>query len=154
MTFSTDPDKPNYIGLINESVHTKDDIDIGDIFAINKYFLVVKRGFINIHYYYIPLNKVEGWDGHVLWLTLSDKEIKSYERTTVPNPIRYYVKDFPYQKIPPFVPEIKKIPPRPLIENDQNVIINDDSIDIHKCDLCDIIFNHEEEFAEHINLTH
>lgn len=48
---------------MNHSVHTVDDMDIGDIFAINRQFIVVVRGFLNIHYYYIPLNKVEGWDG-------------------------------------------------------------------------------------------
>jgi hypothetical protein len=36
--------------LIDESVHTSDDIDIGDIEAVSKSFVVVKRGFINIHY--------------------------------------------------------------------------------------------------------
>ena len=34
----------NYVKLINESVHTSDDIDIGDIFAVNKNFIVVVRG--------------------------------------------------------------------------------------------------------------
>ena len=34
----------NWTELINKSVHSADDIDIGDI------EIVVKRGFINIHY--------------------------------------------------------------------------------------------------------
>jgi hypothetical protein len=38
MSPSVDPEKLNYIGLINESVHTSDDKDIGDVFAINKTF--------------------------------------------------------------------------------------------------------------------
>lgn len=59
--------------LIDESVHTSDDIDIGDIEAVSKSFVVVKRGFINIHYYYIPMSRIEGWDGHVLWLKVSEK---------------------------------------------------------------------------------
>ncbi len=37
--------KPNWTGLINESVHTSDDKDIGDIEAVNRDFVVVKRGF-------------------------------------------------------------------------------------------------------------
>ena len=49
------------ISLIDESVHTYDDIDIGDVYAISRNFIVVKRGFVNIHYYYIPVKKVEGW---------------------------------------------------------------------------------------------
>lgn len=44
MSVSVNPEKSNYIGLINESVHTSDDKDIGDVYAMNKYFLVVKRG--------------------------------------------------------------------------------------------------------------
>ena len=46
--------KPSWIDLINESVHTSDDIDIGDVDAVSRDFIVVKRGFVNVHYYYIP----------------------------------------------------------------------------------------------------
>ena len=75
------PMKGKCMDLINESVHTVDDIDIGDIDAVNVDFIVVKRGFVNIHYYYIPIHQVEGWDGHVLWLKKTEDEIKSkYER--------------------------------------------------------------------------
>jgi hypothetical protein len=46
---------------INESVHTNDyndDIDMSDIMAVSRDFVVVKRGFVNVHYYYIPISKV------------------------------------------------------------------------------------------------
>jgi hypothetical protein len=43
----------DWISLINESVHTYDDIDIGDIYAVSRNFIVIKRGFVNVHYYYI-----------------------------------------------------------------------------------------------------
>ena len=93
MTIPTD--RPKLIDLINESVHTSDDIDIGDILAINRDFVVVKRGFVNVHYYYIPISKVEGWDGHVLWLRITENEVKAnYERDKIPDPSRYYVKDY------------------------------------------------------------
>jgi precorrin isomerase len=39
-----------WIDLINESVHTSDDIDIGDIIAVSRDLVVVKRGFVNVHY--------------------------------------------------------------------------------------------------------
>ena len=75
--------KPSWIDLINESVHTSDDVDIGDIDAVSRDFIVVKRGFVNIHYYYIPIGKVEGWDGHVLWLKVPEEYVKkNYERCT------------------------------------------------------------------------
>ena len=56
-------EKKEWRDLLNESVHTSDDVDIGDIYAVSRNFIVVMRGLINIHYYYIPINKVEGWDG-------------------------------------------------------------------------------------------
>ncbi|MGI0050110.1 MAG: hypothetical protein ACRD8K_00095, partial [Nitrososphaeraceae archaeon] len=61
-------EKKEWISLIDESVHTYDDIDIGDIDAVSRNFIVVKRGFLNVHYYYIPIKTVEGWDDNVLWL--------------------------------------------------------------------------------------
>jgi len=36
-------EKKSWIDLINESVHTSDDIDIGDIDAVSRDFIVVKR---------------------------------------------------------------------------------------------------------------
>jgi hypothetical protein len=53
---SSPPEEPrkSWMDLINESVHTSDDIDIGDIMAVSWDFVVVKRGFVNVHYYYIP----------------------------------------------------------------------------------------------------
>ncbi len=72
--------KPSWIDLINESVHTSDDVDIGDIDAVSWDFIVVKRGFVNIHYYYIPIGKVEGWDGHVLWLNVPEEYVKKIMR--------------------------------------------------------------------------
>ena len=41
-------DKKEWISLIDESVHTYDDIDIGDVYAISRNFIVVKRGFVII----------------------------------------------------------------------------------------------------------
>ncbi len=37
-------DRKNWIDLMNESVHTSDDVDIGDIDAVSRDFIVVKRG--------------------------------------------------------------------------------------------------------------
>ncbi len=91
---STVPSIMSWINLIDESVHTQDDVDIGDVDAVNRDFIVVKRGFVNVHYYYIPRNKVEGWDGHILWLKITEQELKTkYESVAkIPDPSRYYVK--------------------------------------------------------------
>jgi hypothetical protein len=58
--------KKTWTDLMNKSVHTSDDINISDISAVSRDFIVVKRGFVNVHYYYISISKVEGWDGRVL----------------------------------------------------------------------------------------
>jgi hypothetical protein len=51
------------------------------------------RGLINIHYYYIPINKVEGWDSNVLWIKITENHVKeNYERNILPNPKQYYIK--------------------------------------------------------------
>jgi hypothetical protein len=51
MTSSNEPsvsykENKDWISLINESVHTYDDIDIGDIYAVSRNFIVIKRGFV------------------------------------------------------------------------------------------------------------
>jgi hypothetical protein len=82
-----------WMDTINESVHTSDDHDIGDIEAVNRDFIVVKRGFVNVHRYYIPISKVQGWDGNVLWLSIPEEMVNTnYERDTIPDPSLYYVK--------------------------------------------------------------
>jgi hypothetical protein len=62
--------------LLNESVHTDDDHDIGDIEAVNREFVVIKRGFVNVHRYFIPAEKIAGWNGNVLWLKITEEEVK------------------------------------------------------------------------------
>lgn len=98
-----DSSKLKYVRLINQSVHTSDDIDIGDIFAVSKNIIVVVRGYINVHYYYIPIDKVEGWDGKVLWLNITEQQVKNYERhDAYPDSSEYFVNDSPpFDKIPP-----------------------------------------------------
>ena len=51
----------------------------------------------NRYYYYIPVNKVEGWDEQVVWLTITEQEAKEkYEKDSEPNPSEYYIKDQGY----------------------------------------------------------
>ena len=110
--------KKSWIDLINESVHTSDDVDIGDIDAVSRDFIVVKRGFVNVHYYYIPIGKAEGWDGNILWLKVPEEYVrKNYERDVVPDASRYYVKDFPgYTAVYPEVEVILPKYSRPVLQ--------------------------------------
>jgi hypothetical protein len=160
--------KKTWIALIDESVYTSDDVDIGDIDAVSRDFIVVKRGFVNIHYYYIPVSKVEGWDGNVLWLKITEEEvIRKYERDDiVPDPSRYYVKDDPrYTTV--YYPELTMIPSkytRSLYKSATTTVTaamntiqppSDNVSPVYRCDLCnESKFKTEDELSNHVSIQH
>jgi hypothetical protein len=135
--------------LIDESVHTSDDIDIGDIEAVSKSFLVVKRGFINIHYYYIPMNRIEGWDGNVLWLNIPEELVKeTYERNRSPDPNYFYVKDFPYYGV--LLSPLTLIPSPYIAPSYANIAKLEESAPrAFRCELCEQVFRTEDELNKH-----
>jgi hypothetical protein len=91
---SKESETKSVLDLTQEPVHTNDNKDLGDIDAISKDSIVVKRGFQDVHYYSIPISKVEGWDGHVVWLKIPETEvINNYESNEEPDKSRYYTKD-------------------------------------------------------------
>jgi hypothetical protein len=91
---SKESETKSVLDLTQEPVHTVDNKDLGDIEAMNKDSIVVKRGFRDVYYYYIPISKVEGWDGHVVWLKMSETEvINNYESHEQPDKLRYYTKE-------------------------------------------------------------
>ena len=143
----------SWIDLINESVHTSDDVDIGDIDAVSRDFIVVKKGFINIHYFYVPIGKVEGWDGNVVWLKVPEEYVKrNYERDTVPDPSRYFVKDFPgYTGV---YPEVQVILPRYTrpVYTAKNTTRED--FRTYVCELCQTAFDTEDELSQHVSTSH
>lgn len=134
---------------MDESVHTCDDSDIGDIEAVSKSFVVVKRGFINIHYYYIPMIRIEGWDGHVLWLNVSEEIVKNkYERDKPPDPNYFYVKDFPYYCV--LYSPLPLIPSRYIAPSYANIVKLEESAPrVFRCDLCEQVFTSEDELSKH-----
>lgn len=139
-----------WIDMINESVHTSDDVDIGDIEAVNRNFIVIKRGFVKVHYYYIPVNAVEGWDGHVLWLKSTEEHVKAnYERAKTPDPNFYYIKDFPYYSTT-YMP-LPLAPSRYILPSYRTVAKLDPNFPrSYRCDLCDMHFESEEDLSKHI----
>lgn len=153
-----------WIDLLNESVHTSDDQDIGDIEAVNRDFVVVKRGFVNVHRYYIPTNKIEGWDGNVLWLKMTQEEIKrNYQKDdVVPDPTRYLIKDYEsfyrYAVYPPVewttarytAPSSYPMPPPAATAE----IAAEPQPWAYKCDLCGTTFRDDQELSKHVSTTH
>ena len=139
---------------INESVHTSDDQDIGDVEAVNRDFIVVKRGFVNVHRYYIPISKVQGWDGNVLWLSISEETVKAnYDRdTTIPDPSIYYVKGEEDKFTGTQWKEFARIEPRctpPQYPITPKGAKEEEPI-VYKCVLCDGTFMTDEEFRRHV----
>ena len=161
---SSDKPSPNekteWKDLLNESVHTTDDVDIGDIYAVGKNFVVVMRGLINIHYYYIPISKVEGWDGKVLWLKITEKQVRdNYERNILPDPKQYYIKSYPDYDTSyvGYFYSVPMIPPK-YADQTQTQYIKETTPQenvpmIYKCDLCNEVFNSEDELDKHIDVA-
>jgi hypothetical protein len=149
--------KKNWEEMIDQSVHTADDIDIGDIDALSRDFIVVKRGYLNEHYYYIPITKVEGWDGNVLWLKIKEDEVKSkYERQIVPDPSRYYIKgDYSDYSTTTF-PELKTIHPKYQKPSSRAaaIIPPDDPNRQYGCALCEKLFKTQDELTNHVATAH
>jgi hypothetical protein len=152
----------DWIDLLNESVHTSDDIDIGDVYAVSRNFVVVMRGFVNVHYYYIPIPKVEGWDGNVLWLKVTENYVKNnYERATLPDPQRYKIKDYTYYKeVNDNYFLLPVIPPRYVIPKPSNNQIYNESTSnnnppiVYTCDLCKQTLNSQNQLDKHIETRH
>lgn len=151
---STAPSKMDWPDMLNESVHTSDDVDIGDVYAFSRDFVVIKRGIINkIHYYYIPINKVEGWDGNVLWLKITEQEAKDCERDRNPDPLRYSLKDYPVY-IGATYPELMIISPKGEKIAYTDTPVQGEERVTYRCDLCDDQFRNEEELSRHVSASH
>ena len=156
-SISSEEKRKDWLSLINESVHTYDDIDIGDVYAVSRNFIVVKRGFVNVHYYYIPIKKVEGWDDNVLWLKITEEEVKEkYERDIIPDPNQYFVKEYPYytgftsynyplpiivRRYPEAYEDVTKSSPEKNVPR------------IYRCDLCEESFASEDELDKHVDIA-
>ena len=135
--------------MINQSVHTADDGDIGDIDALSRDF-VIKRGYLNEHYYYVPIARAEGWDGNVLWLNVTEDKVKSnYERKIVPNPSRYYIKDSPMYSAQ--FPELRLIPPKYKRPDRSAAIILPGHLKVYGRALCEETFKTERELSHNVD---
>jgi hypothetical protein len=156
------PDEPSsWTDLINESVHTSDDQDIGDVEAVSRNFIVVKKGLVNVHRYYIPLHRVEGWDGKVVWLKMTEETVKTnYERDAVPDPYNYHYSSAP--RVDPsnvvhrFQINMPKIPPR--AQEEKPFLVSQESSReeerVFLCNLCNAAFKTDDELGSHVESNH
>jgi hypothetical protein len=155
-------DEPSsWTDLINESVHTSDDQDIGDIEAVSRNLIVVKKGLVNVRRYYIPLHRVEGWDGKVVWLKIPEDAVKAnYERDAAPDPYNYHYSSAPTvdpsNVVRRFQINMPKIPPRAHEEKPFLVSRGSSGEEerVFLCNLCNATFKTEDELSSHIVSTH
>ncbi len=175
MSSISESEKSSWMDVTNESVHTSDDVDIGDIEAINRDFIVIKRGYIHVHRYYVPMTKVEGWDGHVVWLKITEEEVKrNYERDRVPDPSSYYIQDESYAEARPYTKAY--FPEMPIIEakGSTHILPSITSTEKSKaeafggkateehrgsargytCELCGSNFSTEDDLSSHVMSSH
>ncbi len=105
---------------------------------------------MNIHFYYIPINKVEGWGGHISWLEFTEQFVKdSYERDRTPDPNYYHVKDFPYYSN--LYPQLLLIPAKYIAPPYANIAkLGESEPRILRCDLCEQVFSSEEQLSKHM----
>jgi hypothetical protein len=156
------PDEPSsWTDLINKSVHTSDDQDIGDIEAVSRNFIVIKKGLVNVHRYYIPLHRVEGWDGKVVWLKIAEDAVKAnYERNAAPDPYKYHYSSAPTvdpsNVVRRFQINMPKIPPRG--QEEKPFLVSQESSGNEEraflCNLCNTAFKTDDELSSHIESTH
>jgi hypothetical protein len=148
-------EKATWKGLIGESVHTSDDKDIGDIEAVSRDFVVVKRGRRHVHRYYIPTNRVEGWDGDTLWLFATEDEVKeNYERKAIPDHTRYYITDVGDNAMyygSGRLPELRIFQTRYAKPTYPAVAA---STGVYRCDLCESTYPTGEELSSHVLASH
>lgn len=151
----------SWTDLIGESVHTSDDQDIGDIEAVSRNFIVVKKGFVKVTRYYIPLHKVEGWDGKVVWLKISEEDVeKDYERNTTPDPYNYHYSSAPTvdtsNVLRRFQINMPKIPPR--TQEERPFLVSQErpaqEQAVFKCILCSSKFKSDDELSDHVETSH
>jgi hypothetical protein len=149
--------------LIKRSVYTSDDQDIGDIEAVSRNFIVVKKGLVIIHRYYILLHRVEGWDGNADWIKIPEELVmSSYESDAPPDPLNYHYSGAPLvdgsNVITRFQINLPQIPPKNLEERPfvmaQETSEQSRRQQTFRCDLCNSTLSTDDELSSHIALKH
>jgi hypothetical protein len=103
------------------------------------------------------VKRVEGWDGRVLWLNVTEDEVKSsYERDRTPDSSTYYMEAHPDYSGLAAPPEYSFPSPFPHIplklsryEKEVKVPAGDVPR-VYNCPLCNEIFQSEEELGNHV----
>lgn len=74
----------DFDNLSNLSIYTSDNVNLGKINSISKNHLLVKFDENDHHNYRFPLDLVDKWDGHSLWLRITSNESNQYICNSTP----------------------------------------------------------------------
>lgn len=75
----------DFKNLKNKFVHTMDGDLLGTIESLNKDCIMVKKNVTHAIYYNIPRDKFERWDGHALWLNITERQASQNHISTTNN---------------------------------------------------------------------
>jgi hypothetical protein len=64
---------------IDKEVKTIDDKMVGKIRSVTKDFIQITKGILAKQYYFVPKYYIQGYDGEVIWLALTEDELKQFE---------------------------------------------------------------------------
>lgn len=81
------------------TLHTIYAVVIGDLYAVSRNFRVVIRRNNKYSLLLYSYNKVEAWDYNVLWLRITENEVKTNMKDKIPSPRQYFIKDYLYYTV-------------------------------------------------------
>ena len=89
----------NWDEVIKKEARGKNDEDLGEVQEVGDTYVLVQKGLISKHKFYIPKYLAEGYDGNTLWFKVSEEEAKStFVRDSAPAAdeyARYKTSDVP-----------------------------------------------------------
>ncbi|HET7391097.1 MAG TPA: hypothetical protein VFJ51_09760 [Nitrososphaeraceae archaeon] len=85
--------------VIDKTVKSSDNQDIGKVESVSTYYLESKEGHVSKKHYYIPKYYVQGFDGKNLHTSLTKDEIKNrYERDSPPSESEFKTQEYEEHK--------------------------------------------------------
>ncbi len=73
--------KIRWNNVLYKEARGKNGSELGIVYEIENTYILTKKGTINAHRYYIPISKVEDFDGFVLKVNITEKELETYKET-------------------------------------------------------------------------
>jgi len=73
--------KIKWNNVLYKEAKGNDGTELGIVYEIGNTYIITKKGTISSHRYYIPISKVQDFDGFVLKINITEKEFDTYRET-------------------------------------------------------------------------